>query len=222
MELLICLVSFWAIAVSAVGDGSSSTLAIVYVEGIGSASSNIIPLAEIQFDPSNLNAELLSYEAPYPPQMSLFRIGVYDTTGQSWLSSTTVTSVESFSKGHTPTIILFLDTRGNVIGATCKSGRVDAAHTRDFGPKVKVVRVKKGKRPELNKLVIVSKEGKLEVEPQEKTFIQKYVTTALVESLSPSNYSQVLVGGPWRYIVALSYKWQRQIEHFSRLIRLIA
>jgi hypothetical protein len=173
MRLLVHLVLFWAIIVSA-AFGSSTISVIVCVQSIGSTSPDLTSLAEIRYNTSN--AEFLSYEAPYfSPQTSLVRIGICDTTGQSWLSSLTVTSAESFSKAYSPNIVLSLDTQGNIIGAACRGVKVDAAHTRDFGPKVKVVQMKEGKKPDLNKPILASKEGRLEEDIQEKTFVQKYV-----------------------------------------------
>lgn len=64
---------------------------------------------------------------------------------------------------------------GDVIGVTYKSVKVDAGQTRDFGPKVKVVKMTKGKRPEFNRPIVVSKEGTEEGEVPEKTMLQKCV-----------------------------------------------
>jgi hypothetical protein len=73
--------------------------------------------------------------------------------------------------------VVSLDIHGNIIGVTCKSVRVDAGHTRDFGPKVKIVKMSKGKRPELNRPVVISKEGTEQEEVPEKTLLQKYVVS---------------------------------------------
>jgi len=81
--------------------------------------------------------------------------------------------VESFSKGYAPTFVLTLDAQGGVLGVSCKSGKIDAGQTRDFGPKVKVVKTAKGKQPDLNRPVVLSPEGKLEEPPVEKTMLQK-------------------------------------------------
>lgn len=81
--------------------------------------------------------------------------------------------MESFTKGYAPTITLVLGVNGDVLGASVKSARVDAGETRDFGPKANVVRGKRGKGPELNRPVVLSAEGKVEVPEPEKTLLQK-------------------------------------------------
>jgi len=148
----------------------------VCLQSIASTPLPVIPLAEIQFDPFTLSAEFVTFDAPeLSSEANLIRIGVCDTATQAWKSSTSVTSVDSFSKSYAPIIILSLDTHGNVIGVTCKSVKIDAGQTRDFGPKVKVVKMTKGKRPELNRPIVISKEGTEEGELPEKTMFQKCV-----------------------------------------------
>ncbi len=82
-------------------------------------------------------------------------------------------SAENFAKGYSPTLVLTLDVNGGVVGVSCKSGAIDAGQTRDFGPKVLVKKMVKGKGPELNRPVVLNPEGKLEEPPEEKTFLQK-------------------------------------------------
>lgn len=84
-----------------------------------------------------------------------------------------MTSVGSFSKGYAPTFVLTLDAQGGVLGVACKSGKIDAGQTRDFGPKVQVLKSGTGKQPELNRPVVLSPEGKLEQPAPEKTMLQK-------------------------------------------------
>ena len=156
--------------------GVSSTTTTVCLQSIASTPLPIIPFAEIKYDPFTLSTEFVTFDAPeVPSETNLIRIGLYDTATQVWKSSTSVTSADSFSKGYAPFIVLSLDTHGDVIGVTCKSVKVDAGHTRDFGPKVKVVKMTKGKRPELNRPIVVSKEGIEEGELPEKTMLQKCV-----------------------------------------------
>lgn len=52
--------------------------------------------------------------------------------------------------------------------------KIDAGHTRDFGPQALVVVTSAGKQPDLNKPVVLSPEGR-KVQPEaEKSFLQKY------------------------------------------------
>lgn len=145
----------------------------IYIQSIESVSSPI-PLAEIKYNPSTLDVQLADFFAPaLSPESKLVRIGVYDATTSTWKSSTSMTSADTFSKGFRPTLVLSLDTQGGVLGVTCKSGKVDAGQMRDFGPKVKLLKMVKGKVPELNRPVVLSPEGKLAEPEPEKTILQK-------------------------------------------------
>jgi len=146
----------------------------VYIQAVD-ATSTIARLAELNYNPSTLAAEIISYDPPELPEGSkLVRIGVYDVATSSWKSSTSVTSTESFAKGYAPTFVVNLDEQGAVIGISVKSAKIDAGQTRDFGPKVLLKKTVKGKLPELNRPVILSPEGKLEEPIVEKTLLQKY------------------------------------------------
>jgi len=145
----------------------------IYIQPIG-PSSPASPLAEIKFNPSTLEAELDSYDAPIlSPETKLVRIGIYDAITSTWKSSTSITSAESFAKGFRPTIVLNLDAQGEVLGVSLKSAIIDAGQTRDFGPRVIVKRMGKGKQPTLNKPVVLSPHGKIEEPEPEKTMLQK-------------------------------------------------
>jgi hypothetical protein len=160
-------------AIGAIASSESTDSAVISIQPVGSPS--ITTLAEIGYNPSTLSAEILSFDAPeLSPDSKLLRIGVYDAATSSWKSSTSTTSVESFAKGYSPTLVLSLDAQGGIIGVTCKSAKIDAGQTRDFGPKVTVSKMGKGKLPELNRPIVLSPEGKLEEPVPEKTMLQKY------------------------------------------------
>lgn len=147
----------------------------IYIQPILTTSPKPQPLAEISYDPLvPSSSSIVTYEAPeFPEEASLLRIGLYDTKSASWISGTTVASVENFSKGYSPNIILTVDQRrGEVLSAALKGVRIDAGQTRDFGPQSVVVVEGPGKQPDLNKPVVLSPEGK-KVEETEKTFLQK-------------------------------------------------
>jgi hypothetical protein len=174
MKSLTILVAF---SLNLLAIGASSNLidsTKVYIQSIEASSTPVRPLAEIKYNPSTLLAELVSFDAPELfPGSEFVRIGVYDVATSSWKSSTSMASVESFSKGYSPTLVLSLDSQGAVIGVSVKSGKIDAGQTRDFSPKVKVMKTGKGKLPDLNRPVVLSPEGKLEEPVPEKTFLQK-------------------------------------------------
>ncbi|RDW84625.1 hypothetical protein BP6252_02215 [Coleophoma cylindrospora] len=151
----------------------------IHMQPLTISSAPASPLAEIKYNPSTLAAELVAFEAPeLSPEDKLVRIGVYDPATSTWKSSTSMTSAESFSKGYSPTFVISLDAQGGILGVTCKSGKIDAGQTRDFGPRVKVLKSGKGKLPELNRPIVL-KEGKLEEPVPEKTLLQKYWWVAL-------------------------------------------
>jgi hypothetical protein len=170
------LALFFGLCVCVAGASSSELIdsTTIHIQSVGSSTSSIATLAEIQYNPSTLSAEIISFE---PPELTgdskLVRIGIYDAASLTWKSSTSVTSVDNFSKGFRPTIVLSLDAQGGVLGVTCKSGKIDAGQTRDFAPKVKVLKTAKGKEPDLNKPVVLSPEGKVAEPEPEKTFFQK-------------------------------------------------
>jgi len=148
--------------------------ATVYIQSLDTSSAPISPLAQIKYNPSTLDAELISFDAPdLAPESKLVRIGVYDSVASAWKSSTSMTSADSFSKGFRPTLVLSLDMQGGVLGVTCKSGRIDAGQTRDFSPNVRVIKAAKGKQPDLNGPVVLSPEGKVAEPEPEKTLLQK-------------------------------------------------
>ncbi|CZR53855.1 uncharacterized protein PAC_03737 [Phialocephala subalpina] len=172
MRVLIILTALCTSVFAATSDLIDSTT--VYIQPINSISSPA-PLAEIKYNPSTLSAELVSFDAPeIESESKLLRVGIYDIATSSWKSSTSMTSAETFSKGYRPTLVLSLDAQGGVIGVSCKSGKIDAGATRDFGPKIKVLKTVKGKLPELNRPVVLSPEGKVAEPEPEKSMLQKY------------------------------------------------
>lgn len=141
------------------------------------ASAKPAPLAAITFDiTTQESATVDAYDAPdLPEDTKTVRVGVYDSKAKTWMSSTTVASVDNFSKGFSPNIILSTDSKGQVVSVALKGVAIDAGQTRDFGPKAIVLMPSRGTQPQLNKPVTLSAEGKKIPEEQEKTFLQKYV-----------------------------------------------
>ncbi|KAM6538570.1 hypothetical protein FALCPG4_000438 [Fusarium falciforme] len=148
----------------------------IYVQPVHSSASAPVPLAEVAYDVAALSStEVISYEAPELPEgVSLVRIGLYDTKSSQWISGTTAASADNFGKGYAPTVMLSVDSAGDVRSVAFKGVRIDAGQTRDFGPKAVVFADKKGSQPELNKPVVLSPNGKKVGEEEEKTFLQKY------------------------------------------------
>lgn len=167
----------------------------IYIQPLATTTTKPEPLAEVSYDPLSLDTtSVIAYEAPEIPETAdLVRIGLYDPKSSAWISGTTVASVENFSKGYSPNLMLTVDARaGEVLSAAVKGVRIDAGQTRDFGPKAVVLLEGKGKQPELNKPVVLSPEGK-KVEEQEKTFLQKYVLLLLLLVKGVANLRQILV-----------------------------
>ncbi|KAI0843406.1 hypothetical protein F5Y06DRAFT_254865 [Hypoxylon sp. FL0890] len=164
-----------ALALASLASATDRTAAI-YIQPVSQSPAAPAPLAEIRYDPAAAasDAEVISYEAPeIPDETRLVRIGVYNPSAKRWESSTSVASVENFSKGYSPTLILSVDQKGDVLSAALRGVRIDAGQTRDFGPQALVLVTEPGKQPELNKPIVLSPEGKNVVQ-EERTFLQKY------------------------------------------------
>lgn len=146
----------------------------VYIQPIESTKAPS-PFAEVSYDVASLaSSSVVSYDAPELPESSkLVRIGLYDKKSKAWVSGTTVASAENFAKGYSPTIMLSVNSNGDVLSASAKGVQIDAGQTRDFGPKAVVVPERSGAQPELNKPVVLSPEGKKVEEEPEKSFLQK-------------------------------------------------
>lgn len=161
-------------------------------------------LAQVRYGiPAPSDSEVVAYEAPeLPADAKLVRIGVYDPAASRWTSSTSVASVENFGKGYAPHFVVTVDgveEGGEVLGVSIRGVKIDAGHTRDFGPQAVVVPTARGKQPELNRPVVLSPEGKKVLPEPEKSFLQKYVVDLAVRVQGLfANESQVLVGvGDW-------------------------
>ncbi|KAI8964942.1 hypothetical protein F5Y11DRAFT_45861 [Daldinia sp. FL1419] len=163
-------------ALALAGVASADRTAAIYIQPVSPSPSAPAPLASIRYNSAAAasEAEIVSYEAPeLPDGATLVRVGVYNPTAKKWESSTSVASVDNFGKGYSPTLILSVDQNGDAFGAALRGVRIDAGQTRDFGPQALVLVTEPGKQPELNKPIVLSPEGKT-VEPEEKTFFQKY------------------------------------------------
>lgn len=161
----------------------------IFLQPVSSSPNTAPPpalLARVHYDISDISAASASvaeWEAPeLPDDAELVRIGVWSAAAAKWQSSTTVAGVENFDKGFSPTILLSVDQRGDILGATIKGVRVDAGQTRDSAPRAVVLVSQTGKQPELNKPVVLSPTGRKQ-EEEEKTFLQKYVSLSLSLSL---------------------------------------
>lgn len=145
----------------------------ISIQPVGAPLSAIHTLAHIQYSPSTLEARITSYEPPsFGTEAEIVKLGVYDGKSSTW-DRATATSALNFDKGYAPVITLALHANGNVASVSCRSERIDAGHTRNFGPKVMVIMMESGKAPELNRPIALSKEGKVEAEVPEKTILQK-------------------------------------------------
>ncbi|KAK4197616.1 hypothetical protein QBC40DRAFT_180650 [Triangularia verruculosa] len=161
----------------------SGRIAPVYFQPITSSSPPVL-LAKLNYhspstaataDSEEPSSSVLSYEPPeFEPETKLVRVGVYDPASNRWVSSASVVSVENFGQGYQPHFVLNVDEKGEEpIGVVVRGVRVDAGQTRNFGPKVVVVGMERGKQPGLGKPVVLSAGGK-KVETEERSFLQKY------------------------------------------------
>jgi hypothetical protein len=120
MKFLPFALAFWAQTTLAASSPEFTDSATISIQHVSFSSSLATSLAEIKYNPSTLSASLTSFE---PPELSsdskLLRIGIYDASTSTWKSSVSTTSVESFSKGYSPTLIVSLDAQGEIIGVAC-------------------------------------------------------------------------------------------------------
>lgn len=154
---------------------TNAHIAKIYIQPVQAVPTTPVLLADVEYSVRPpFTMEVISYEAPdLEDDVSLVRIGVYEPESQSWTSSTSVVSVDNFTKGYSAHIMLSLDAMGNIVGTSLRGVQIDAGKTRSFGPQGILLPVQNGKQPALNKPVVLSREGKKLVE-EEKTFFQKY------------------------------------------------
>ncbi|OAA52115.1 hypothetical protein ISF_09279 [Cordyceps fumosorosea ARSEF 2679] len=149
----------------------------IYIQAVQDGGGKPHPLAEVSYDVSapSAGASMLTYEAPdLPDGTSTVRVGAYDAASGTWASGTTVASADNLARGFAPHLLLSTDAAaGEVVSVALKGVRIDAGHTRDFGPRAVLLPEARGRQPALNKPVVLNPEGKRE-EPQEKTLLQKY------------------------------------------------
>ncbi|KAK4167367.1 hypothetical protein QBC43DRAFT_311671 [Cladorrhinum sp. PSN259] len=177
-------------AASSDDDHNLLLVAPIYIQPVSSTGAPTL-LAEVQYpslSSSQDNApaataadsqrpEVISYEAPdLPEDIQLVRIGIWDEKVKKWSGSTSVVSVNNFGKGYSPHFVLTLasEDEKQVAGVVVRGVKIDAGHTRDFGPQVVVTRAEQGKQPSLGKNVMLSPEGRKVGEVGEKSFLQKY------------------------------------------------
>lgn len=197
----------------------AATTVPVYIQPVTIPETAPALLAEIVYDAPEeplaslaaVQPEVSSYEPPEIPEKArLVRVGVYDSKAKRWESSTTVVSVDNFSKGYSPHFVLSLDASGkDILGVSCRGVRVDAGYTRDFGPQAALRIGGQGKQPDLNKPVVLSPEGK-QVVPEEKTLLQKY-TFHSVDLTMDTNALQILVGVCDRHVLDDIRWWGSEI-----------
>ncbi|KAM3085440.1 hypothetical protein ACMFMG_002517 [Clarireedia jacksonii] len=138
--------------------------ATIYIQPLdpsSSSSSELTPLLTLAYNPSILSSTIQEYFPPsdLPPSSTLALLGILDplspTPSPKPNTSTTLLSLENFARGYTPTFLVTLDHEGRILGASAKSGVVDAGATRDFGPKVRLERVVRGKGPSLGPNIVL-------------------------------------------------------------------
>lgn len=190
-------------------------IAPVYIQPISSSSPPVL-LAELNYHPSsstNPSSEedapapsVLSYEPPeFDPETKLVRVGVYDEKTGRWASSAAVVSVENFGQGYQPNFVLNVDEKGEeVVGVVVRGVRVDAGQTRNFGPRVVVRGMERGRQPGLGKPVVLSAEGR-KVEVEERSFLQKWV--AMMDDIM-GVCANVRIGTGGRFFWVLFCCWE--------------
>jgi hypothetical protein len=137
-------------------------------------------------------ATVLSYKVPaLPAGEEIVRIGFHHPTTGSW--SGIATAASNFADGKDKKLQLLLNEQGDVYHIGFKS--LDLPSSSKGGSKkddmsVEVVPMKAGSTVHLNKPILLNAEGKLDGQPEEKTFLQKYVhRRSLLELHDNADYS---------------------------------
>jgi hypothetical protein len=141
------------------------------------SASNSQTLAKLSYNSET--ATVLSYKVPaLPAGEEIVRIGFHHPTTGSW--SGIATAASNFADGKDKKLQLLLNEQGDVYHIGFKS--LDLPSSSKGGSKkddisVEVVPMKAGSTVHLNKPIVLNAEGKLDGQPEEKTFLQKYVQT---------------------------------------------
>ena len=136
-------------------------------------------LAKLSYNPEE--ATVLSYKPlALPAGEEIVRIGFHHPTTGSW--SGIATSAANFAEGKDKKIQLLLNEQGEVYHVGFKTS--DWPTSAKGGSKkdemsVEVVPMKPASTIHLNKPVVLNADGKLAGQPEEKTFLQKYVQSLI-------------------------------------------
>ena len=136
-------------------------------------------LAKISYNTEQ--ATVVSYSAPkLPAGEEIVRIGFHHPTTGSW--SGIATSAANLAEGKDKKIQLLLNEQGEVYHVGFKTS--DWPTSAKGGSKkdemsVEVVPMKPASTIHLNKPVVLNADGKLAGQPEEKTFLQKYVQSLI-------------------------------------------
>lgn len=139
-------------------------------------------LAKLSYNPEE--ATVLSYKAlALPAGEEIVRIGFHHPSTGSW--SGIATSAANFAEGKDKKIQLLLNEQGEVYHVGFKTS--DWPTSAKGGSKkddmsVEVVPMQPASTIQLNKPVVLNADGKLAGQPEEKTFLQKYVQSPLRHS----------------------------------------
>jgi hypothetical protein len=122
-------------------------------------------------------ATVLSYKVPaLPAGEEIVRIGFHHPKTGSW--SGIATAASNFADGKDKTLQLLLNEQGDVYHIGFKSSKLPSSSkggSKKDDMSVEVVPMKAGATVHLNKPILLTAEGKVEGQPEEKTFLQKYV-----------------------------------------------
>lgn len=130
-------------------------------------------LAKVSYTSNNATVKL--YTPPkIPTGEDVLRIGFHHPSG-SW--SGIATAAENFNPGKEKTLLLNMNSAGEVYHVGFKTRDVDSIGSKNVKAKdelaVEVVRMARGPTPVMNKPVVLNADGKVDEKEPEKTFLQK-------------------------------------------------
>ncbi|PYI24242.1 hypothetical protein BO86DRAFT_310588 [Aspergillus japonicus CBS 114.51] len=180
--MLLSLLCFF-LSSSVVNSSPSPQLSSADVFYWPAAASEPSFLAQISYNSTSMNSEVVSYSPPTPAHAyessDLIRIGFFATNSSGskhWVG--TATSWSSFfgDEDHRPTLRLYTKSpyEDELYHVALVSSTTFAAFSTLVSPRVELVSNEAGPRPHLNQPVIIGPDGKNADDVVEKTFFQKY------------------------------------------------
>ncbi|KAE8374316.1 hypothetical protein BDV26DRAFT_270276 [Aspergillus bertholletiae] len=138
-------------------------------------------LARVSYDLNSLDSNVISYSPPNTVQTdssNLVRVGLYTSNGidpKQWTGTLTSWSAIRASDGKRPMLQLYLDSSNEVYHVALTLSPLESTTVSNSTSLVmKLKPLEAGPRPQLNRPIVVSPDGRTPEDVADKTFFQKY------------------------------------------------